>query len=153
MTLGSGGLYLMKTIVVTLLMLVFTLLGCWHLYWSVGGLVMRTASLPSINGKPVFKPGPLLTTLVGCLLFSTAGLVAATGGLIAVPLSSGLLNGLCYVLAMVFLLRAIGDFKLVGFFKQVRDSQFARWDSLAYSPLCLVLSAGLFLIGRGVLTG
>ena len=114
---------------------------------------MRVASLPAVNGQPIFKPGTLITTLVGCLLLSMAGLVAATAGLVATPFSSGLLSGLCYGLTMVFLLRAIGDFKLIGFFKKVRDSQFSRWDSLAYSPLCLVLSAGLFLIGRGVLAG
>ena len=114
---------------------------------------MRVASLPAVNGKPVFQPGPLITTLVGCLLLSMAGLVAATAGLIVVPLSPALLSWLCYGLTTVFLVRAMGDFKLIGFFKKVKNSQFARWDSLAYSPLCLGLSAGMFLIGSGLLTG
>ena len=37
-------------------------------------------------------------------------------------------------------LRAIGDFRYVGFFKRVRDSSFARLDTLAYSPLCAGLA-------------
>jgi hypothetical protein len=37
-------------------------------------------------------------------------------------------------------LRAIGDFRYVGFFKRIRDSKFARLDTLAYSPLCAALA-------------
>ena len=46
------------------------------------------------------------------------------------------------VLAAVFTVRAIGDRKYVGFFKQVRDTEFARLDSRIYSPLCLLLGLG-----------
>ena len=42
--------------------------------------------------------------------------------------------------------RAIGDSELVGFFKEVRDSKFARLDTLFYSPLCVVLGAGLLVL-------
>ncbi|MDF1818249.1 MAG: DUF3995 domain-containing protein [Immundisolibacteraceae bacterium] len=131
-----------------LLIAIFILLGCWHLYWAMGGAVMRTATIPTLNGKPTIDPPPWLVTLVGLLLLSMAGLVAATAGLVSVPISAGALAGLCYGLAMVFLIRAIGDFNLVGFFKRIRDSRFSRWDTFAYSPLCLALSVGLFLTPR-----
>jgi hypothetical protein len=45
-----------------------------------------------------------------------------------------------WLIAAVFALRAIGDFRYVGFFKRIRDSRFARLDTLAYSPLCACLA-------------
>jgi hypothetical protein len=45
-----------------------------------------------------------------------------------------------WLIAAVFALRAIGDFRYVGFFKRIRDSKFARLDTLAYSPLCAALA-------------
>ena len=109
---------------------------------------MRNATLPTLDGTPTINPPPWLTLLVGTLLLTMAGLVAATAGLTSVAVSPSVLAGLCNGLAILFLVRAIGDFKLVGFFKRVRDSQFSRWDSFAYSPLCLFLSTGLFLVGQ-----
>jgi len=52
----------------------------------------------------------------------------------------------CWLLATIFILRAIGDFRLVGFFKRVRGSPFAQWDTAAYSPLCLVLGLAITVI-------
>ena len=45
-----------------------------------------------------------------------------------------------WLIAAVFALRAIGDIRYVGFFKSIRDTRFARLDTLAYSPLCAVLA-------------
>jgi uncharacterized membrane protein SpoIIM required for sporulation len=45
-----------------------------------------------------------------------------------------------WLIAAVFALRAIGDFRYVGFFKRIRDTRFARLDTLAYWPLCAVLA-------------
>ncbi len=42
---------------------------------------------------------------------------------------------------VIFLVRAVGDVQLVGPFKRVRGTSFARWDSSHFSPLCL----GIFL--------
>lgn len=50
-------------------------------------------------------------------------------------------------LAVVLFLRAIGDFRLVGFFKQIRDTRFARLDTILYSPLCLVMAIGTAILG------
>jgi hypothetical protein len=44
------------------------------------------------------------------------------------------------------LARAVGDFRLVGFFKTVRGSTFARMDTRLYSPLCVLLGIGMALI-------
>jgi hypothetical protein len=46
-----------------------------------------------------------------------------------------------WVIAVVFALRAVGDFHYCGLFKRVRDNAFARYDTLVYSPLCVVIAA------------
>jgi hypothetical protein len=40
------------------------------------------------------------------------------------------------------------EFRLVGFFKRVRGTAFARWDTAFFSPLCLALSLGCVLVAR-----
>jgi len=47
-----------------------------------------------------------------------------------------------WALAVMFAVRAIGDFKRVGFFKKIEGTVFATLDSRVYSPLYLVLSVG-----------
>jgi hypothetical protein len=49
-------------------------------------------------------------------------------------------------IAILMFARAIGDSNLVGFFKEVKDSKFARLDTWVYSPLCVVLGAGLLAV-------
>jgi len=43
-------------------------------------------------------------------------------------------------ISIIFLVRAVGDFKYVGFFKRIRETPFAKMDSKFYSPLCLFIS-------------
>jgi hypothetical protein len=80
------------------------------------------------------------------LLF--AGLVGATAEFVEIGIPVRVLSWLCDALALGLLARAIGEFKYVGFFKRVRDSKFARLDTLLYSPLCLLLAVGVALVGR-----
>jgi hypothetical protein len=58
-----------------------------------------------------------------------------------VPLD--VLSWLSYALALGLAARAVGEFKYVGFFKRVRGSRFATLDTWIYSPLCLLLAAGV----------
>ena len=43
-------------------------------------------------------------------------------------------------------MRAAADFRLVGFFKRIRHTHFARLDTAVYSPLCLALAIGSAII-------
>jgi hypothetical protein len=49
----------------------------------------------------------------------------------------------------VFGLRAIGDFRYLGFFKRVTGTRFARADTLIYSPLCAGLAAMAAVVAVG----
>ena len=91
-------------------------------------------------------PSARPTLAVGVVLLLFAALVAATGGILPSGLPALALTGLSCALALGLLARAVGEFRYVGFFKRVRGSRFARMDTLVYSPLCLLLAAGVALV-------
>ena len=125
---------------------VFVALGLWHFYMAFAGSSGASAAVPSLGGKPLFVPSPQATVVVGIVLMLFAVLVAATSGMLSLGLPPTLLSWLSYALALGLFARAVGEFKYVGFFKKVHGSRFARMDTLFYSPLCLLLSAGVATI-------
>ncbi len=130
----------MNDVFVFLLVSIFLTLSLLHFYWLFGGRAGLVAALPERNAKPVFRPSRFVTLLVAVALCLCAGLIAATTGLIHLPLPKFILLWLCRILALVFLLRTIGDFRFVGFLKRVHGTRFAYLDSVFYSPLSLALA-------------
>ena len=135
------------SIIAWALIAVFVALSLVHVYWLVGGEAGRLAAIPEIDGEPMFQPSALATIVVAIALALCALLIAATAGILTLPLSHTLLAWLTHALAAVLLARAIGDFRLVGFFKRIRDTRFARLDTTVYSPLSLALAIGIAVIG------
>ena len=129
------------------LIAVFAFLASVHVYWAFGGRFAKVAAIPELRGAPSFVPGRMLTLLVACCLFACAALVGAATGFLDVPVPPATLQWACFGLALLLLLRAVGDFRLVGFFKTVRGSRFAWLDSALYSPLCMTLAVGVFIVG------
>ena len=78
--------------------------------------------------------------LVAIGLFALAVLALWRDGLILLPLPFFVARIGAWLAALVFLARAIGDFKFVGWSKRVRGSRFARLDDVFYAPLCLMLA-------------
>ena len=120
-------------------------IGAVHFYWAAGGTRgndLAVPSTPGTNPQPVFTPGRGGTAAVGVLLF--AGAAVATGHLLP-----GSHTTLLRLMAAVFALRAVGEFRYVGFLKRVKHTPFAVWDSRLFSPLCGVLSL-LALAGSGL---
>lgn len=126
-----------------LVSLVFVVLALWHVRMAFGTLSGESGAVPSVDGKPLFVPSRSSTLLVACALVAFAALVAAASGFWQPGVPVRVLSWACYALAAGLLLRAIGDFRYVGFFKRVRGSRFARMDTMLYSPLCLALAAGV----------
>ena len=116
---------------------VFALLAGLHFYWAAFGTGKNSAAIPEVNGAPAFKPSKAATAAVGMALLGVAAIVLLD------------VKPLLACAAAVLVLRAIGDFRLVGFFKRVRGSKFARMDTLLYSPLCLALGAALAALASG----
>jgi hypothetical protein len=119
-------------------------LALWHFYMALKS--HGEGAVPSVNGRPLFVPTRRATIAVGLVLVLFAGLVAGTAGLVAVGVPRTVLSWLSYALALGLLLRAVGEFRYVGFFKRVRGSKFATLDTFVYSPLCLLLAAGVALV-------
>jgi hypothetical protein len=120
-----------------------TALGLWHFTMAAKPLPRESATVPYADGRPLFVPSTAATAAVGVGLLLCALLVVSTAGLVSVGLSPKVLSALCAGLALVLLLRAVGDFRYVGFFKSVRGSRFATMDTWCYSPACLALSIGI----------
>jgi hypothetical protein len=124
----------------TLLCTVFVTLSIVHLYWAFGGQRGWEGAIPTQDGVPVFKPGTLSTVLVAMLLLF--------GGFVSMWRAGVLDLGPAWIarvgvwlIAAVFAIRAVGDFRYCGFFKRVRGTVFARNDTILYSPLSLTISA------------
>lgn len=137
----------MNTIIPCLLIAVFAGLALIHIYWLFSGRAGQLAAIPEVDGKPVVQPSAAATLVVAIGLALCALTIAGAAGVFALPLSHTVLSWLTRAVALGLLLRAIGDFRLVGFFKRIHNSQFARLDIAVYSPLGLALVIGLALVG------
>jgi hypothetical protein len=133
----------MSSALAVVVCLVFFVLGLWHFYMAFVGVAGESGAVPSLDGKPLFVPSTKSTVAVGIVLVLFAVLVAATSGMLSLGVRPRVLSWLSYALALGLFARAVGEFKYVGFFKRVRGSRFATMDTLLYSPLCLLLSAGV----------
>lgn len=115
--------------------------GLFHFYWAFGGDIGIDKVIPTKDGKALLNPGKLLTLIVGLVLFGFA--------LIAYLLNFHDLNSISYgkyiiysgwFLSGIFIIRAIGDFNAVGFFKKIKSTEFAKFDTKYFAPLTLCWS-------------
>jgi hypothetical protein len=120
----------------------------WHFYWAIGGRAGLRLALPEKEGRPLFLPSRAMTAFV-------AALIAAVAGVYAVVALDPFINpdyaewaqAIAAICGFVFVMRAIGDFGYVGFFKHHTGTAFAMADSRFYSPLCLYLGVAGLLAG------
>ena len=129
---------------------VLAALSLLHVYWGFDGRLGWVSVLPETESGPLFVPTAAQSFAVAFGLGVAAFVVAAAAGMVTVPVSPRLLRIGAYGVGAVFALRAIGEFRYVGFFKRKRGTRFARMDSLVYSPLCVLIAAGAALVARAV---
>ena len=120
-----------------------------HLYWGLGGRWGHTAALPERDHAPAFEPGAVATLLVAALLAMAALVILGRVGIGPLAGGSRLTRIAARVVALAFLLRAVGDFRLVGLFRRVRDTRFARLDRVLYTPTSLALGIAAAIIAAG----
>jgi hypothetical protein len=124
----------------------FALLALIHAYWALGGRAGSNAAVPEVDQRPAFVPSASGTFTVAVGLAACAALVAASAGFIISAIPSPWITWLAYALAVALLARAVGDFRMVGFFKRIRGTRFSRLDSAVYAPLCLALAVAVFYV-------
>lgn len=137
------------TLIASTLAAVLGFLSALHVYWAFGGSTGSVAVIPQVDGRPVFKPTRTVTLVVALWLAGAAFVALVQGAIVAIPASPLLPRIAAIAIGMIFLFRAAGEFRLVGFSKSVRGTTFATLDTWLFSPLCVVIGAGFLLLARG----
>ena len=119
---------------------VFVLLSAIHFLWVFGGKWGLETAIPADDGVPLFNPGKPMTCFVALVLLAAAFVTTWRVGVPDIG-PAWIPRAGVWVIAIVFAIRAIGDFRYCGFFKRVRNTRFAKADSFIFSPLCAAISA------------
>lgn len=128
------------------LALVLCALAALHARWAVRNRFESTFVIPKVDGQYVFIPSRAATSMVAFALFCAALVALAQGQVIALDVPPLLVLVAAYAAGAVFVLRAIGDFRLVGYFKRVRHTSFARWDTRLFSPLSALMGTAFLYL-------
>ena len=121
---------------------IFVLLALLHVYWALGGKWWLKNAIPKTKDTldvAVFHPGVFITLVVAAGLLGFGALHFYTLQDAFHFMDAFLPWGIGGI-ALIFALRAIGDFKYVGLFKRVYNSDFAIYDTRYYIPLCVFIS-------------
>lgn len=131
-----------KTMILSILLsITFLALAMIHFNWAIGGKFGLAQSIPTKeNGEKLFNPGKFESAVIGIGLSAFAIFYWLNAGLLEYNLPLWATKYLSWVIPAIFLLRAIGEFKYIGFFKSVKKTNFARWDTKLFSPLCLIIA-------------
>jgi hypothetical protein len=129
------------------LIAVFAALSVLHVFWALGGRWGSAVAVPEIDGRKTIHPGPAATVAVAGL-FALAGVVVALRagvipGQLAMP---RLLRLASWSLTAVLAMRAAGDFRTFGFLKPPQATDFAHYDTVLFSPICVITALGCALV-------
>ncbi len=123
-----------------ILTLIFGVLGLIHIYWAFGGKWGFEMSLPTKeNGERFMNPGPISSLIVGIGLLFFGCYYYLYSGLINIAIPHWIHAYVGWIIPGIFIIRAVGDFNYVGFFKKIRNTEFGKTDSKLFSPLCLFI--------------
>jgi hypothetical protein len=126
--------------IATITILVLIIMGLFHFYWAFGGKVGLDKALPTKDGIKLLNPSKALIFFVGIVLIVFAYIAYALqfyDFTVNENQNFYLYSGI--FLSTIFTLRAIGEFNAVGFFKKIKDTEFAIYDTKYFSPLCIIL--------------
>lgn len=136
-------------VIALILAMGFAFIAFLHAYWGVGGTWGAQAALPKKeDGSLLFRPGRFACFVVAAGLLGFAYLPLAQVGWVPSLLGAKMNTQVLAGVAVIFILRAIGDFQYVGFFRRVKRTDFGRMDAVLYTPLCVV-----FALALGALVG
>ncbi|MFY0601121.1 MAG: DUF3995 domain-containing protein [Cyclobacteriaceae bacterium] len=119
---------------------IFFTLGIIHFYWSLGGELGINKTIPTKeNDKAILNPRKRDTAVVGMGLVAFGVFYIMKSGVIELNMSEWILKYGSWIISLIFILRAIGEFNYVGFFKKVKRTEFGKMDTKFFSPLCLII--------------
>lgn len=136
-----------------LLVFIFLVLSGIHIYWALGGAWGMAAVIPvRVDQKGVISPGWMASLAVALVLLLFAVVSFMHSSITTIPLTPFFNFVKAYGLwpiGGIFILRAIGEFNYVGFFKKYKSSVFGRMDTRFYSPLCLLIGVLCWVLAFG----
>ena len=135
----------MRVFACTILIAIFFLISILHFYWVFGGKWGLSGAIPDVmKERPTANPSSIgfriATIIVAFGLLGMACVFVVRGGYFNSSIPSQYFIYATYAIITIFSLRAIGEFKYVGFFKKIKEGEFASKDSKIYSPLCLLIA-------------
>ena len=133
---------LIKTILLSYAIVNLMFIAGIHFYWASGGKQWADRVLPQFGEKKVLQPNAFMTIFVATV-FLTFTLIVANQ-LLRVIDTANYGNILTLAIGFIFIARAIGDFKFVGFGKKVTNTTFAYYDTKIFTPYSL--SIGLAVV-------
>ncbi|HIE44695.1 MAG TPA: DUF3995 domain-containing protein [Flavobacteriaceae bacterium] len=122
-----------------LLFAIYTVLAYFHFYWFFGGVWGLKQAIPTKNKASSLSIPKIATLIVGFVLISFGLIYIIKLKLINVPIPAWIANYIYWFIPSIFIVRAIGEFQYVGFFKKIKNTEFAKADSKIFSPLCLTI--------------
>ncbi|MEL6193930.1 MAG: DUF3995 domain-containing protein [Bacteroidota bacterium] len=141
---------MISTYLIYLVSSILLAISALHFYWALGGQWAVKAVIPEVM-EGMFNENHKSRAAFYTLVVAVGLIVLALIIISNLPIISWLSDSWsslgAKIIGSIFLLRALGDFKWVGFFKKPSESIFARNDTMIYSPLCLFLGIGSWLIG------
>jgi hypothetical protein len=132
--------------VATALGTVLFALAALHVWWAMGHQLGDSVVIPKVAGRPAFTPSRSSTLVVAALLLAATTVALWQGQLLPDVLPHAPLRWAAMAAGTAFLLRALGEFRLVGFFKRVRNTDFARWDTWCFSPLSASMGSAFWYL-------
>jgi hypothetical protein len=132
----------MKIMILSILLsIIFIGLGLIHFNWVTGGKFGFAESLPTKeSGERVLNPKKIHSAIVGLGLTIFGFFYVLKTGLIEYNIPEWIMKYGGWIIPIIFLLRAFGEFKYVGLFKSIKNTEFGKFDTKFYSPLCLLIA-------------
>jgi hypothetical protein len=129
-----------------LLAVIFAAIALLHIYWALGGSTSTISAVPTVEGRQAFTPSTFGTLMVAAAFVLAIIVIVGQIGFLGQLLPHWIFRIGTFGISALFLLRAIGEFKLVGFFKSVTGTPFAAMDTWVFSPLCLAIAVMAFVV-------
>lgn len=123
-----------------ILSMIFTILSGFHFYWFFGGVWGLEKVIPTKSNEESMPSIPKLATLIvafGLLFFGLIYLMKSE--FITIPLPYWITIYSYWFIPSLFIVRAIGDFNYIGYFKKIKTTEFAKADSKIFVPLCSII--------------
>lgn len=137
----------MTNLFLIILTIIFISISLIHFLWGSGFNWGIENTLPTDeDGKRILNPRKMDCFIMGFGLLAMASFYFLMLSMFEINLKHWIFSIGQWVIPSIFIVRAIGDFKYVGFSKRIKSTNFSKWDSKLYTPLCLFIGILGYLV-------